>query len=187
VSGAPAVKSWWLVALASVAMAAVLWPYRGVVPVMDGWGFARCIVDAPLVATQCLGHASLGWTSLMAVSKLGTLPGATELFAPSLLFGVIAIAGWARLLDALLPESDARLERLLLLAIFVLHPGVLSTVLQPNVDVATMAWGMWMLDGVARGSVLQVAIAGGLVAWSKESGVALYGAAAAEQIGRAHV
>lgn len=113
----------------------------------------------------------------MALSKLGALPGATVLFAPSLVFGLIAIAGWARLLDALLPESDARLERLLLMAVFVLHPGVLSTVLQPNVDVATLAWGMWMLDGVARGSVVQVALAGGLVAWSKESGVALYGAA----------
>ena len=32
-------------------MAALLWPYRGLVPVMDGWGFRRAQLRDPALAS----------------------------------------------------------------------------------------------------------------------------------------
>ncbi|NBW66458.1 hypothetical protein EBR44_11955, partial [bacterium] len=162
--------------VAVLAMALLLWPVRNVVPLFDGWLFARCALDAPGIAVRCEGHVSGGWGLLMALGKLWTIPGSTSLFLPSLVFGAIALAGVDRMAAAVL-RGDARVERALLVVALAVHPSFLSTVLQPNLDLALMAWACWMFAGVARGRLLEVACFGTLMIFSKETGLFLYGAA----------
>jgi hypothetical protein len=157
-------------------MVLLLWSDRGVVPMFDGWSFARCALDVPAISVRCEGHPSSGWGVVMGLSKLLTLPGATPLFLPSLLFGAIALAGLDRLAATVL-GVDARVERSLLVLAFAVHPVLLSTVLQPNLDLALTAWALWMFAGVARARLLEVAVFGGLMIFSKETGLLLYGAA----------
>ncbi|MCX5765564.1 MAG: hypothetical protein NTU67_13205 [Gemmatimonadetes bacterium] len=170
-------SAWPHVAAAVLAMTLLLWSSRDVVPLFDGWTFARCALDAPGIAVRCEGHVSGGWGLIMALGTLWTIPGATSLFLPSLLFGAIALAGLDRLAHAVL-DGDARRERALLVIALAVHPSFLSTVLQPNLDLALTAWAFWMFAGVARGQLVEVVIFGTLMSFSKETGLMLYGAAA---------
>ncbi len=169
-------SAWPHVSVAVLAMALLLWPVRNVVPLFDGWLFARCALDAPWIAVRCEGHVSGGWGLIMALGKLWTIPGATSLFLPSLVFGAIALAGVDRMAAAVL-RSDARVERALLVVALAVHPSFVSTVLQPNLDLALMAWACWMFAGVARERLLEVVCFGTLMIFSKETGLFLYGAA----------
>ena len=90
-------------------MTILLWPSRGVVPIFDGWSFARCALDASWVAVRCEGHPTFGWGVVMAASRLWSIPGATALFLPSLLFGAVALMGVDRLARATLGAFGARL------------------------------------------------------------------------------
>lgn len=168
--------AWPQLAVAVAALVLLLWPYRDVVPLFDGWSFARCAVGVPGISVRCEGHPSSGWGVVMALGKLVTIPGATTLFLPSLLFGALALAGLDRLATALL-GAEARVERSLLVVAFALHPVMLSTVLQPNLDLALTAWAFWMFAGVARGRLAEVVLFGALMIFSKETGLLLYGAA----------
>ncbi len=179
--GEGSLGAWWRsawphLAAAVIVMSLMLWPDRGVVPIFDGWSFARCALDAPGIAVRCEGHPTSGWGIVMAISKLVTLPGATALFLPSLVFGAIALAGLDRLAVSVL-GVDARGERAMLALTFALHPAILSTVLQPNLDLALTAWTFWMFAGVTRGRLVEVTLFGGLLIFSKETGLLLYGAA----------
>ena len=87
ITGQPAQPhDWWPLAVGMIAMTILLWPSRGVVPLFDGWSFARCALDASWVAVRCEGHPTVGWGVVMAASRLWSIPGATALFLPSLLF-----------------------------------------------------------------------------------------------------
>lgn len=175
---APA-RSWVIAALAFAASIAMLWPYRDLVPMWDGWVYTRCVLDAPAVALRCAGHPAVAWSAIMALARFATWPRDNPTFLPGLFFGAVALAGWTRLLRRLLPDSDASRERIALTFIFALHPGILSTVLQPSLDQAILAWGLWMLDGVAAGAMGQSIVFGTLMGFAKETGVILYGVGAA--------
>ena len=162
--------------LGATAMVVLLWPDRGVVPLFDGWTFARCALGVPGISVRCAGHPSSGWGVVMVLGKLVTVPGATPLFLPGLVFGVIALAGLDRLATTLL-GVEARWERALLVVTFAVHPVLLSTVLQPNLDLALTAWTFWMLAGVARVRLWEVVGFGALTIFAKETGLLLYGAA----------
>ncbi len=166
------------VALGFAMMIALLWPHRGIVPFWDGWVYARCLADVPPNIERCAAHVSLSWTLPMLLSRLGTVPGAMPLFAPQLLLGLVALAGWARLLDAVLPSAEDRTIRAMLVLAVAIHPATLAAVLQPNVDTAMLAWGMWLLSGLVRRNIVEMVIAGTLVAFAKETGVILYAIAA---------
>ena len=157
-------------------MTILLWPSRGVVPLFDGWSFARCALDASRVAVRCEGHPTVGWGVVMAASRLWSIPGATALFLPSLLFGAVALMGVDRLARATLGH-DGWIERGLLVVALAVHPAFLSTVLQPNLDLALSAWAFWTFAGVARGSLREVVGFGTLMVFSKETGLMLYAAA----------
>lgn len=176
----PAARRWAVgsVALGFVLMVGLLWPHRGIVPFWDGWVYARCLADVPPSIERCATHVSLSWTFPMLLSRLGTVRGAMPLFAPQLVLGLVALAGWARVLTAVLPsEADRRIRAMLVIAVAI-HPAVLAAVLQPNVDTAMFAWGMWLLSGLVRRHVPEIVIAGTLLAFAKETGVIIYAVAA---------
>lgn len=133
---------WGAPGIAFALLALILWPYRSMVPMWDGWVYARCVLDAPIIALRCAGHPALAWSAPMALAKFVTWQRITPTFVPNLLFAAVSIAGWARLLTRVLPEAEAATERSALVLLFALHPGVLSTVLQPSMDLAILAWGL---------------------------------------------
>lgn len=167
-------------AIAVGALVIMLWPYRSLVPMWDGWIYSDCLIDMPGIAFRCAGHPALAWTAPMSLGKVWTSPDMIATFAPSLLLAVVAICGWARMVQKVLagPSSAAALERGALVIACAVNPGILSTVLQPNVDMAVLAWGMWLFDGIAGDSILQTIIAGTLLCFSKETGVIIYGVGA---------
>ena len=166
------------VALGFALMVGLLWPHRGIVPFWDGWVYARCLADVPATIERCAAHVSLSWTLPMLLSRLGTVPGAMPLFAPQLVLGLVALAGWARLLNAVLPSDEDRHIRAMLVIAVAIHPAVLAAVLQPNVDTAMLAWGMWLLSGVVRRNLLEIVMGGTVLAFAKETGVIVYAVAA---------
>jgi hypothetical protein len=167
------------VALGWLLMIGLLWPHRGLVPFWDGWVYARCILDEPGIITRCAWHPALAWTIPMLLAKLGALPGATPLFAPQLVLGLVALVGWARLVAAVLPDDEDRTIRAMLVVALAIHPATLTAVLQPNIDLAVLAWGIWTLGALVRRDVLGMVVFGTLLCFSKETGVLLYGIAAA--------
>lgn len=110
----------------------------------------------------------------MSLAKLWAPRGTMSIFLPSLLLGAVAIWGWARVVGKVLPGPSFVRERGALVIAGAVNPGIVSTVLQPNVDLAVLTWGMWLLDGVASGRLTQTIVAGTLLCFSKETGVIVY-------------
>lgn len=167
------------VVLGWLVMIGLLWPHRGLVPFWDGWVYARCVLDEPGIITRCAWHPALAWTIPMLLAKLGSVPGATPLFAPQLVLGLVALVGWSRLVAAVMPASEDRVIRAMLVLGVAIHPATLAAVLQPNIDLAVLAWGLWTLGALVRRELAAMVLFGTLLCFSKETGVLLYGIAAA--------
>ena len=171
---------------AVLALAALVWPHRGYVPIWDGRVYANCVMDAAyngltMETLRCAGHPSQAWALAMALPQLIDPGNVVLLHATSFLLGVAALAGFRVVLARVVPDPSRAGDLDLLVGACAVHPVVVSTLLQPNVDFGVYAFFLVALAGLLtptrRGTVVAI-VAGTALAFSKETGVAAYALAA---------
>ena len=170
-----------LLAFAFIAAAfmLVLAPERGYVPIWDGRVYANCAVEAAasglsFETLRCAGHPSQGYILFLALSQTIRLGDVGLLHVTNMLLGLLALAGIRLSLHRLFPAREhARTLDLITLAC-ALHPVVLSTLVQPNVDFGVYVFFFAALGALVNGWVGWAAMAGLFLCFSKETGVLAY-------------
>ena len=158
------------------------------VPLWDGWAYAECAVDVvtnrfALYFLRCYGHPAYVYSGILATFQL------IEVGNPVLLFlvnaGVLAAAtvGFHRLMRRLFPGDDHCIDVALLTAAFLLQPAFLASVLQPALDLPVLAGTVWCAVLLIERRWFWCAVVGTAMAFSKETGVLLYGVLLACYVG----
>lgn len=181
--------------VAALAMAVMVIPELGYVPLWDGRVYTNCVMGAAysglsLESLRCAGHPSQGWAAVLAIPQLFAPGSVAVLHLTDLVLGIVAVIAFRVVLARVFPdESHARGLDLVALACAV-HPVVLSTLIQPNVDFGVYVFFFVALAGLltpGAGGLTAALVGGTLVAFSKETGVAAYGFAVLATLGIEHV
>ena len=183
------------VGITVVAMTLMLWPHLGYVPLWDGRVYANCVMDAAfsglsVESLRCAGHPSQGWALVLALPQLVDPGNVVLLNATNLALGVVALIAIRVVLARAFPSGAHARHLDLVAAACALHPVVLSTLLQPNVDFGVYVFFFVALAGLltpSRGGTMAALAGGTLLAFSKETGVAAYGLAFAAALAIEHM
>ena len=168
------------------ALAALL-PLAGYRPMWDGFVYAEAINDAAtspfsLGTLRLAGHASQAYAAV-AIPVQRLAPGSTwPLFALSVLLLGIAAAGFARLIAHLFPGPDLAVERALGTASFLFQPAMLAAVVQPGLDLPLIPAFIWAAAFLLERRFASVIALGIVLAFTKETGLLLYGALVASYV-----
>ncbi|MFI5245734.1 MAG: hypothetical protein ACHQQR_10940, partial [Gemmatimonadales bacterium] len=166
----------------AVVFLAILWPELHYVPIWDGQLYASCAIDAAahgpagltMEALRCGGHPSQGYIVFLAASQLLRFGDITALHVTNILLGLLALASIRVVLARVIPDP-ARVRQLDLVTLLcAVHPVVLSTLLQVNVDFGVYVFFFATLAALMSERFWLAAIAGVLLCFSKETGVLAY-------------
>ena len=183
------------IGFAALAMALMVIPELGYVPLWDGRIYANCVMDAAysgmtMESLRCAGHPSQGWATVLAIPQLLAPGSVAAMHLTNLALGIIAIIAIRVVFARAFPAREhARALDLAAIACAV-NPVVMSTLLQPNVDFGVYVFFFVALAGLlspGRGGTAAALIGGTLLVFSKETGVAAYGLAAAVALAIEHV
>ncbi len=162
---------------------AILQPELHYVPIWDGRVYASCAIDAAangiaglsMDSLRCAGHPSQGYILLLAASQLLRFGDIAALHLTNALLGLLALGSFRVVLARVFP--DPKLARQLDLVTFAcaVHPVVLSTLLQTNVDFGVYVFFFAALAALLSGWFALTALAGLFLCFSKETGVLAYG------------
>lgn len=162
--------------LIAVAFVIILVPELGYVPVWDGYVYTRCAMDAAasgitMESLRCAGHPSQGYAFFLALSQLARPGSIVLIHLTDVALGVLALGCFRLVLARAFPAREhARQLDLLTLACAV-HPVLLSTLLQVNVDFGVYVFFFASLAAVMYRKFGWAAVAGTLLCFSKETGV----------------
>ncbi len=165
-----------LVALALVAA------HADFVPLWDGRFYAECVIDAAKNGLRpqwlrCAGHPSHAYVLLAGFARW-LAPNGTLSFVvvDSLLFAAASL-GFYRLMRLALPARELEVERAQATAVFMLQPSFLASVVQPNLDLPVLAGFVWCIVTLIERRWVWTIVVGLAMAFSKETGVLVYGVA----------
>ena len=171
-----------LLAFAFVAAAfmLVLAPERGYVPIWDGRVYANCAVEAAASGLsfdtlRCAGHPSQGYAVFLALSQTIRLGDVSLMHVANMLLGLVALAGIRLTLHRIFPAREHARALDLLTLVCALHPVLLSTLVQPNLDFGVYVFFFASLGALVNGWVGWASLAGLFLCFSKETGVLVYG------------
>ena len=171
-----------LLAFAFVAAAfmLVLAPERGYVPIWDGRVYANCAVDAAarglsFETLRCGGHPTQGYMFFLGLSQTIRLGDVSLMHVANMLLGVLALAGIRLTLSRIFPAREHAIALDLMTLVCAVHPVLLSTLVQPNVDFGIYVFFFASLGAIVNGWVGWGALAGLFLCFSKETGVLAYG------------
>ena len=173
-------------ALVQGAFLLLLAPHLGFVPLWDSSEyFDHCLLPAirdlrPL-ELNCWGHPSMGYMGILAVPQLFFGPSATVLNLTNALLGAASIWGVFAILRAVYPECPSR-DRCLLTALYAFWPAVAASCLNMSSDFGVLVFSVITVAFLLRDEMSRAAIAGLFLVFSKESGLLLYGLAAAAYV-----
>ena len=169
-----------LVLVASAVFAgALLWSRVDYVPMWDGRIYADCINDAAsrpvrLESYRCANHVSHAYVAILALAqKAAPYSPVPVLLANAVLFALAAAAFW-RLLGRLLPDASHTTARALTTAAVLVHPVMLAALVQPGLDFGVLVFSLWLIAAAVEGRPWGIAVAGSLLAFSKEPGLLVY-------------
>ena len=159
----------------AIVVLTILWPERSYVPIWDGRVYADCAVNAAqrglsMQSLRCAGHPSQGYAVFLALSQLVRLGDVRLLFAVNALLGIGALLCIRLLLARLFPGGAFASSLDLVTLACAVHPVVLSTLLQVNIDFGVYVFFFAALAALAWRRYALVAIAGVLLCFSKETG-----------------
>jgi hypothetical protein len=170
------------IAIAAALLAAMVLPELGYVPVWDGRVYANCVADAAFTtismeSLRCANHPSQGWAIWLALTQVFAPGSIAAIHLMDLAQGILALVAFRVVLARVFPDpAHARGLDLVTIAAAV-HPVVVSTLLQPNVDFGVYVWFFValaaLLSSGRKASVIAV-IGGIFLAFSKETGVLAY-------------
>lgn len=168
--------------LACLAFAAILAPYRDLVPFWDAREYAECVLNAtqgpfdPL-RLNCMGHPTMLYMLFVwAGQKIA--PFRTEAFlAVNVLLGWLGLLSFHRIARRLLPaaeRSSSLLAGLATLAL-ALHPVFLAAAAFLNPDYGVAIFFLASMACLLEGRLAWAIVAGTFTVWSKQQGVVVYG------------
>jgi hypothetical protein len=169
-----------ILAIAAAIAVALLAPHVDFVPIWDGWAYAECAVDVAanrfaLYFLRCYGHPAYAYSGLLGLGQLVDLGNpALLLLVNALVLGATTV-GFHRLMRRAFPGAEHGTDVALLTAAFLLQPAFLASVVQPSLDLAVLAGTVWCTVLLVERRWLWCAAAGTAMAFSKETGVMLYG------------
>jgi hypothetical protein len=145
--------------------------------------YANCVVDAAakgfsFESLRCAGHPSQGWALLLAASQVVALGDVRLLHLTDVLLGLVALASIRAILARAFPAPGLARQLDLVTLICAVHPVVLSTLVQVNVDFGVYVFFFAMLAALLHERCGWVVVAGIFLCFSKETGVLAYGLAA---------
>jgi hypothetical protein len=165
-------------AVTALIFFAILRPELGYVPIWDGRVYANCAIEAAasgfsMESLRCAGHPSQGYIAFLAASQLLWFGNITALHLTNVLLGLLALASIRVTLARVFPQVSARQLDLVTFACAV-HPVVLSTLLQTNIDFGVYVFFFAALAALLSGRFRLAALAGVFLCFSKETGVLAY-------------
>jgi hypothetical protein len=157
----------------------MLVPEFGYVPIWDGRVYADCVIGAAanglsLESLRCAGHPSQGYTVLLALSQFVRLGDVWPLHLTNTLLGVLALGCIRAILASVFPAPALARELDLVTLACAVHPVLLSTLLQVNIDFGVYVFFFAALAALLRERFAWTALAGVFLCFSKETGVLAY-------------
>ena len=150
------------------------------VPMWDGRVYADCIVDATLKplsleALRCGGHASHVYIAFMVLVQSIAPTSYLPMLAANTILLVAASIAFERILRLAFPSDDYKVDRALLTAAFLLVPAILASVVQPGIDFPLVPGLLWAMAFLLERKLLAATAVGVAMAFTKETGVLLFG------------
>ncbi|MBI3504330.1 MAG: hypothetical protein HY059_05770 [Proteobacteria bacterium] len=166
-------------AMIAAAFVLVLLPERNYVPIWDGRVYANCVIGAAadgfsLETLRCAGHPTQGWALLLALPQMARLGDVALLHLTDIALGILALASIRVVLARVFPAPEHARELDFLTLICAVHPVLLSTLVQPNIDFGVYVFFFAALAALLRGAWAWTAVAGTFLCFSKETGVLAY-------------
>jgi hypothetical protein len=166
----------------ALVFVAILWPELRYVPIWDGRVYANCAIEAAsnglaglgMESLRCAGHPSQGYIVFLAASQLLHFASIATLHFTNVLLGLLALASIRVVLARVIPDP-ARVRQLDLLTLLcAVHPVLLSTLLQVNVDFGVYVFFYATLAALMSEWFWLATLSGLLLCFSKETGVLAY-------------
>jgi hypothetical protein len=169
-----------VVVAAAIAALSLLASRARYVPIWDGRIYAECIMAAArppfsLSELRCATHASQAYMAYMALVQSVAPASYLPMLVANTVLLVVAAVGFARLAKLVFPSPALGFDRALLLAAFVLQPSTLAAVVQPGLDLPLVPGFVWSVVFLIERRWVLLCFAGLWLAFSKETGVLLYG------------
>jgi hypothetical protein len=168
--------------LTALVFVAILWPELHYMPVWDGRVYADCAMAAAahgvgglsMESLRCAGHPTQAYLAILAASQLVRFGSIAALHFTNVMLGLVALASIRVALARVFPDPASARELDVVTLICAVHPVVLSTLLQVNVDFGVYVFFCACLAALLSGRFAWAAIAGVLLCFSKETGVLAY-------------
>jgi len=166
-------------AMIAIAFVLVLLPERGYVPIWDGRVYANCVIGAAadglsLESLRCAGHPTQGWALILAIPQLFRLGDVATLHFTNILLGLVALASFRVVLARVFPAPEHARQLDFLTLVCAVHPVLLSTLVQPNIDFGVYVFFFASLAALLSAEWRWAALAGAFLCFSKETGVLVY-------------
>ena len=173
-------------AVTALVFIVILVPELHYVPIWDGRVYANCAIGAAsgglaglsMESLRCGGHPTQSYVGILALSQLIRFGDIALLHLTNIALGVIALACIRVVLARLFPDPTHARQLDIVTALCAVHPVMLSTLIQPNVDFGVYVFFFATLAALLSGRLAWAALAGVLLCFSKETGVLAYGVTA---------
>jgi hypothetical protein len=173
-------------AVTALVLIAILQPELHYVPIWDGRVYANCAIEAAsngfaglsMESLRCGGHPTQAYIGILAVSQLFRFGDIAALHLTNVALGVGALACIRIVLARLFPDPAHARQLDIVTVLCAVHPVLLSTLIQPNVDFGVYVFFFATLAALLSGRFVWAALAGVLLCFSKETGVLAYGVTA---------
>jgi hypothetical protein len=159
--------------------ALLLFPEFGYVPIWDGRVYADCAITAAangisFETLRCAGHPSQGYAIFLALSQVAQLGDVSLLHLTNTFLGLVALASIRVVLATVFPAPALARQLDFVALACAVHPVLLSTLLQVNIDFGVYVFFFAALAALLRRRYGLAACAGVLLCFSKETGVLVY-------------
>jgi hypothetical protein len=161
---------------------AIVWPELHYMPIWDGRVYADCAINAAshglaglsMESLRCAGHPTQGYLAILAASQLLRPGDIAALHFTDIVLGLLALASIRVVLTRVFPDPAIARQLDFVTLLCAVHPVVLSTLLQVNVDFGVYVFFFASLAALTSGRFMWTAVAGVLLCFSKETGVLAY-------------
>lgn len=166
--------------LAALIASALLIPHLDFVPMWDGWAYAECAVDvaanrfAPYFL-RCYGHPAYAYSGILGAAQLVDLGNPAALLVVNAVLFAAGAFGFHTLMRRAFPGPDQETDVALVTAAFVLQPAFLAAIVQPSLDLPVLVGTVWCTLLLVERRWFWCALVGTALAFSKETGLLLYG------------
>jgi len=161
----------------------ILVPEVHYVPIWDGRVYALCAVNAAshglaglsMESLRCGGHPTQAFIGILALSQVIRFGDVAALHITNIALGLAALACIRVVLARLFPDPAHAIRLDIVTVLCAVHPVMLSTLIQPNVDFGVYVFFFATLAALLSGRLWWATLAGTLLCFSKETGVLAYG------------